>query len=137
MSEAPSFGYEITVSRLNGQELPDGDKIKLEYIGTTPNPSEIEFELVLQKDMWWKGLVLFGKEEKNNWEEVVAGDYNDLKNPSYAKRDVAIPFQKIESKFTCLSKAKSLGIHATPYHIADAVTQLERGKKYRITWLKD
>ena len=137
MSEAPSFSYEITVSRLNGELLPDGDEIKLEYVGTTSNPSNIEFELVLKKDMWWKGLVLFAKEDKNNWEEVVAGDYKDLQKKDYKKRDVAIPFQKILDKFSCLSKAKFLGTHSNVYHVTDADTALKAGNKYRISWLKE
>ena len=137
MSEAPSFAYEITVSRLDGEELPDGDKINLEYVGTTSNPGNIEFELVLKKDMWWKGLVLFAKEDKNNWEEVVAGDYNDLQKKDYPKRDVAISFQKIKDKFSCLSKAKGLGIHSNMYHVTDADTALKAGSKYKISWEKD
>ena len=137
MSEAPSFTYEIRVARLNGQDLPDGDQIKLEYVGLTVNPSEIEFELVLQKGMWWKGLVLFEQYKSNAWQEVVAGDYNDLQKPGYAKRDVSISYQDFTDKFSCLSKAKGAGVHTNIYHIADAASTLARGSKYRITWFKD
>jgi hypothetical protein len=83
--------------------------------------------------MWWKGLVLFAKEEKNNWQEVVAGDYIDLQQPEYPKRDVILSFQNIKTNFFCLSKAKGFGVHVNVYHVVDAATELQSGKKYRIT----
>jgi len=118
MSEAPSFSYAIDASRLDGQQLPDGDRIELSDIGQADNPSHVGFELELKKDMWWKGLVLFGKNNANDWNEVVAGDWGDLQNPNYAKKSVEIPFSDIESKFTALSKAKAFGVHSNVHHVS-------------------
>ena len=133
---APSFSYEIDVSRLNGEELPDGDKIILTEIGTAQNPSHIAFELELQKDFWWKGLVLFNKTESNDFIEVVAGDWKDLQDKNYSKKTNEIAFSEIEGKYAALSKAKSVGIHSNVYHIANAATALKAGRKYKISWKK-
>jgi hypothetical protein len=137
MSEAPSFSYAIDTSRLDGQQLPDGDRIELSDIGQAANPSHVGFELEIKKDMWWKGLVLFGKNNANDWNEVVAGDWGNLQNPNYAKKSVEIPFSDIESKFTALSKAKAFGVHSNVYHVVDAATALKPGRKYKINWTQD
>ena len=136
---APSFSYEIDVSRLDGsQVLPDHDIILLQDTGQlSSNPGMIEFELSLEKGMWWKGLILFVKDDSNYYQEVVAGCWDDLQNEKYSKRDAMIDFNLLATHYVTLSKAKVLGVHSNVYHIVDAATTLKPGHKYKIHWKQD
>ncbi len=132
MADLPSFDYEVEVAFLDGRRLPDGDEIVLTDLGSTASPGKVGFELsVANRKMWWKGLIRFKKDQSNAWEAVVAGDGKEL------PKDNEIEAELLKTEYLVLSKAKGLGAHHNVYHIVDAGTVLQRGRKYGVMWKRD
>lgn len=129
----PSFPYEVTINLLDGRRLVgDGDEIVLQEAGSANSPDSVGFQLeVAKQDMWWKGLILFEKDQTNAWTEVVAGAGHEL--PKYAE----IPVTTLQTQYLVLSKAKGGGVHSNVYHITNAERILQPGKRYTVTWKKD
>ncbi len=109
-------------------DLGDGDKIEIKSANKEGSRPRIIFRQPKWK--WWKGVVLFSKEDTNTYKEL-ACIYDD-KNISVNNWDKSTQ----EDYHLVLSKAKALGVHTNMYLI-DNFDQFDTNKDYLIAWKED
>ncbi|MDF1816345.1 MAG: C1 family peptidase [Verrucomicrobiales bacterium] len=122
----------VLFHQLNGQKLPDGDQVRVSASAGNAGKDKVTINLILPKGMWWKGALLFDKATASN----PVGVQGEGGGSGFSQ---SFTFKRTEllRKDLVLSKAKTFGVHTNMYRIKDAFTNMQPGKTYTFSWVKD
>ncbi len=105
----------------------DGDKI---LIYSQEGTGKLRFELA--EDMtWWKGLVIFQKEDTNKWQEIIC-----LQDDRKVQTITKINPELGKDHYIVLSKAKTLGVHTNMYELT-SWDKTRTDRDYFFKWVTD
>lgn len=119
------MAIEIHVNQLtNGEELGDGDVVKMSIAPGLIPSDRIGFSLRLDGVTWWKGL---------QSGDIVLCQAQDSQN--FISTQLSV--NDFKANGLQLWKAKLFGVHTHMYDVVDAVDQMAGGQSYLFTWSRD